>query len=185
MRTSPTASQPSMPALRTSALKAAYPAWAEAELSQPRYRSIYLYSQRVMGEFYSERQVKHLPRRFRCLDALRPVLPVGLPTSYRVARRWWYWSRRRSRAPGRAPSGEKAQVRGRICARICARDGPQHVETGETPRVTDERPQVIGRGQRHYRRRAETAETPVVLLITQRSQVQILPPLPWSEAGSE
>ena len=44
---------------------------------------------------------------------------------------------------------------------------------------------LVRRGQHGHRRRAETAETPVVLLITQRSQVQILPPLPRLEVGSE
>jgi hypothetical protein len=47
---------------------------------------------------------------------------------------------------------------------------------------TQGRTPAIRPAQRHHRRPRETPETCVVLLMTQRSQVQILPPLPSSEA---
>ena len=76
-------------------------------------------------------------------------------------------------AAGSRPPGHSSR------ARICARDGPGHAETRETRSKLDgDRPQPIGRGHRDHRRQDETPDTSVVLLITQRSQVQILPPLP-------
>src|SRR5258708_31276711 len=52
-------------------------------------------------------------------------------------------------------------------------------------RVVGDARQHLSRGQPARQRQAETLETEVVWLITQRSQVQILPPLPRSEADSE
>ena len=64
-----------------------------------------------------------------------------------------------------------------ICARICARDAAGHVETGETQKVWDDFLPQVCRGQRGHQRLPETPETHVVWLITQRSRVQIPPPL--------
>jgi hypothetical protein len=74
-------------------------------------------------------------------------------------------------------AGRTNQQAGRlICARICARDAAGHAETGETQKAWyDFMPQVC-RGQRGERRLSETGETYVVVLITQRSRVQIPPP---------
>jgi hypothetical protein len=90
-----------------------------------------------------------------------------------------------TRPQGRSEKRAKPQASSGICKRICKRDSAARPETGETPRADGDGAEPIVRGQRHHRRRPETAETYVVLLITQRSQVQILPPLPSSEAGSE
>ena len=72
-----------------------------------------------------------------------------------------------------------------ICARICAQDAAREVETRETPQTRHERAPSVRRGQRGNQRQSETAETHVVWLITQRSRVQIPPPLPRPEVGSE
>ena len=64
------------------------------------------------------------------------------------------------------------------CARICAQDAAGRGETRETPQTQHERSPSVLRGQRGDQRRRETAETHVVWLITQRSRVQIPPPLP-------
>ena len=73
-------------------------------------------------------------------------------------------------------AGRTNQQAGRlICARICARDAAGHAETQEA--WYDFMPQVC-RGQRGERRLSKTGETYVVVLITQRSRVQIPPPLP-------
>ena len=45
-------------------------------------------------------------------------------------------------------------------------------------RDAHEHERLVGRGHRADGRRPETLETGVVVLMTQRSQVQILPPLP-------
>ena len=71
-----------------------------------------------------------------------------------------------------------------ICARICAQDAAGRLETRETQRAGYERPPSVLRDQRGDQRRCETAETDVVWLITQRSRVQIPPPLPRPEALS-
>ena len=91
-------------------------------------------------------------------------------------------------APDRAVMMADAnpQAGRRICARICARDAAGHVETGETQKAWDDFTPQVCRGQRGDRRLSETGETHVVRLITQRSRVQIPPPLPIcrSEASS-
>src|SRR5207247_2903502 len=81
-------------------------------------------------------------------------------------------------------TGRNPRFRNLICARICARDAAGRAETGETQRTRNERPPFVRRGQRGDQRRSETAETHVVWLITQRSRVQIPPPLPRPEAFS-
>ena len=78
------------------------------------------------------------------------------------------------------------QVKNRFCARICARDAAGRAETGETQYTREDFRSQVCRGQRYDGRRPETGETGVVVLITQRSQVQILPryQLRSSEASS-
>ena len=73
-------------------------------------------------------------------------------------------------------------VSNQICARICARDAVGQVETRETRRDPPRIPTPVRRGQRGDQRRPETPETCVVWLITQRSRVQIPPPLPGKTA---
>ena len=68
-------------------------------------------------------------------------------------------------------------VRRLICAQICARDAAGWVETREMQRTRHEHPPSVRRGQRGDQRRRETGETHIVWLITQRSRVQIPPPL--------
>src|SRR6516165_6585404 len=68
-------------------------------------------------------------------------------------------------------------ARSLICARICARDAAGRVETRETLQTGMNAQPSVRRGQRGDQRRRETAETHVVWLITQRSRVQIPPPL--------
>ena len=72
-----------------------------------------------------------------------------------------------------------------ICARICARDVAGRVEMRETPWTGHERLSSVRRGQRGDQRLRETAETCVVWLITQRSRVQIPPPLPRQRPSFE
>ena len=76
------------------------------------------------------------------------------------------------------------RFRNPICARICARDAAGRVETREMQQTRHERPPSVRRGHSGDQRQGETAETHVVWLITQRSEVQILPPLPRPEALS-
>ena len=88
---------------------------------------------------------------------------------------------------GLAPRGSRTvktsvQVRNLICARFCARDAEGRTETRETEKAQDGPLLRVYRGQRGYPRLPETAETCVVWLITQRSRVQIPPPLPRPEA---
>ena len=75
------------------------------------------------------------------------------------------------------------QVKNQYCARICARDAAGQAETGEMERHAHEHERLVGRGNRAYWRLTGTPETGVVVLITQRSQVQILPPLPGKTAS--
>src|SRR5260370_4784584 len=77
------------------------------------------------------------------------------------------------------------QVIDRSCAPICARDSTGRLENGQTQQSQCERVPNIRRGQFIDERPPETPETGVVCLITPRSHVQILPPLPRSEADSE
>jgi hypothetical protein len=71
-----------------------------------------------------------------------------------------------------------------LCTDLCTRRHGTGCEGGDGPRRR-RRPGGGRAGQRQHGRRPETPETYVALLITQRSQVQILPPLPSPEAGSE
>ena len=76
----------------------------------------------------------------------------------------------------------KLQAGRLICARICARDAAGRAETGEAQKIPEDFAAPVGRGQRGNQRQLETAETHVVWLITQRSRVQIPPPLLVSAA---
>src|SRR6266487_4183771 len=73
-------------------------------------------------------------------------------------------------------------VSNQICARICARDAVGQVETREMRRDPPRILTPVRRGQHGDLRPPGTAETRVVWLITQRSRVQIPPPLPRPEA---
>ncbi len=76
---------------------------------------------------------------------------------------------------------EAAGQRPVLCTDLCTRRGG----TGGDGQARRGPAHPVRRGQCRRRRPGETTETLVVLLITQRSQVQILPPLPRPEAGSE
>jgi hypothetical protein len=78
---------------------------------------------------------------------------------------------------------ETQQVRDRFCKPICKPDAPGQCETGETRRARKDLRPRVGRGQSGNWRLPETAETRVVWLITQRSRVQIPPPLPGKTAS--
>ena len=69
-----------------------------------------------------------------------------------------------------------------FCKPICKPDTAGRAETGETQKIPEDFAAPVGRGQRRGQRQLETAETHVVWLITQRSEVQILPPLPGKTA---
>jgi hypothetical protein len=75
------------------------------------------------------------------------------------------------------------QVRHEFCKPICKPDAAGWVKMGETPTLEVD-PRHIRRGQHDHRRPRETAETHVVWLITQRSQVQLMPPLPRAQPGA-
>ena len=77
-----------------------------------------------------------------------------------------------------------SQVRDRLCKPICKPDAAGQAETGEMQKAGGDFTPQVDRGQRGDQRLPETAETHVVWLITQRSEVQILPPLPGPEALS-
>ena len=66
------------------------------------------------------------------------------------------------------------------CKPICKPDAPEWDETEETEQNERTVLVPVRRGHRIRERSSETPETYVALLITQRSQVQILPPLPSS-----
>ena len=80
--------------------------------------------------------------------------------------------------------GHPLQVKTPFCKPICKPDAAGRTETRETQQTPEDLTPQAGRGQRGDRRPDETAETAVVWLITQRSRVQIPPPLPRPEALS-
>jgi hypothetical protein len=84
------------------------------------------------------------------------------------------WSPRSSIVPAACGS--------QVCKPFCKPDTTGQGETGKTQQTTGHIAFQICRDQRSGQRRSETAETHVVWLITQRSEVQILPPLPRPEA---
>jgi hypothetical protein len=123
-----------------------------------------------------------------------PKLAVQLLRLRRVGHTWDMGSRRSSTqaSPQVAPSGATCAVmvcktvgEHRIRKQICKRDGTRQGGTAETSRAWCDFDPLVCPGQRDIQRRPETAEMRVVVLITQRSRVQIPPPLPRSEADSE
>src|SRR6185437_4718886 len=65
---------------------------------------------------------------------------------------------------------------------ICKPDAARQRETGEMEPTERDVISPVRRGHRTSKRRLETLETDVVWLITQRSRVQIPPPLPGKTA---
>jgi hypothetical protein len=76
------------------------------------------------------------------------------------------------------------QINRLFCKPICKPDAAGQAETGETQKVREDFAEKIDGGQQGDQGQPETAETAVVWLITQRSRVQILLPLPRPEALS-
>lgn len=76
----------------------------------------------------------------------------------------------RGRTSGHSPDArhETTDLKAQDSRRICARDATGRLETRWAPSIADDYPPCVGRGQRHHWRRHETAQTVVVLLITQR-----------------
>jgi hypothetical protein len=74
------------------------------------------------------------------------------------------------------------QVKNQFCKPVCKPDAAGHGERGEMQKAGDDFKPQVGRGQRGDQRRSGTSETYVVWLITQRSRVQIPPPLPGKTA---
>jgi hypothetical protein len=87
---------------------------------------------------------------------------------------------RRSSAPG--PELDRPPVGHHIGKWIRKRDGTRQGGTADTPRAWCDFGLPVCPGKRDIKRQPETAEMYVVVLITQRSRVQIPPPLPRSEA---
>jgi hypothetical protein len=76
----------------------------------------------------------------------------------------------------------KPQVKNGFCKPIRKPDVAGQAETGEMQKARHDFAPEVGQGQRGDQRLPETAETYVGRLITQRSEVQILPPLPGKTA---
>jgi hypothetical protein len=117
---------------------------------------------------------------------LDPITQLDI-RSHRVVGTACLWHSPRDGAVGSCGAAVKdagdegQQVRNQICARNCARDAAGQAETEETQKIRNGLAPQACRGQRRDRRRSETAETCVVWLITQRSRVQIPPPLLFSQ----
>ena len=77
----------------------------------------------------------------------------------------------------RVPQVQEMQIRSLLCKPICKPDAAGPAETGETQKAGDDLAPYVCRGQYGDLRLPETVETHVVWLITQRSRVQIPPPL--------
>jgi hypothetical protein len=71
----------------------------------------------------------------------------------------------------------KPQIKNLLCKPICKRDTVEQGGTRKTRRAVGAVDPLVSRGHRVRERPPEMPETGVVVLITQRSQVQILPPL--------
>jgi hypothetical protein len=90
--------------------------------------------------------------------------------------------RTRCRAPrdsslARAPMVGKLQMNSLFCKPICKPDAARQYETGETDPTGRDGIRPVCRGHHARERLPETSETHIVWLITQRSRVQIPPPL--------
>jgi hypothetical protein len=114
--------------------------------------------------------------------------PPTLSRPGKVAR-----SLREPERDGHGPRTEPTRVSGRrgkpqinrlFCKPTCKPDAARQLETGETQPTEREVICPVRRGHRTRERLPETWETYVVWLITQRSRVQIPPPLPRPEALS-
>ncbi len=101
------------------------------------------------------------------------------PSSRPPTGRWW--GRRQDRTITGTKRGELGLAenrRSRACKPVCQRDAVEQGGTWKTRRAARDEEPSCPRGQRIRERRPGMPETGVVVLITQRSQVQILPPLP-------
>src|SRR5215813_15242668 len=76
------------------------------------------------------------------------------------------------------------QINSLFCKPICKPDAARQRETSGTEPTERDGFCPVRRGHHARERRPETSETHVVWLITQRSRVQIPPPLPRPEALS-
>ena len=102
---------------------------------------------------------------------------------------WRGWRTRTwCRSPGMAAAegreGWELQINSLFCKPICKPDAARQLETGETEPTERDGIGPVRRGHHARERLPGTAETNVVWLITQRSRVQIPPPLPRPEALS-
>ena len=93
-------------------------------------------------------------------------------------------------APGMAAAGRKGRGAGigrsfACCKPICKPDAARQLETRETEPTERDGICPVRRGHYARERRPETSETNVVWLITQRSRVQIPPPLPRQRPSFE
>ena len=79
---------------------------------------------------------------------------------------------------------QEPQIKRLFCKPICKPDAAKPGETGETEPADRDVICPVRRGHCTRQRLPETPETVVALLITQRSRVQIPPPLPRPEALS-
>src|SRR6516162_2386037 len=79
---------------------------------------------------------------------------------------------------GRAGRVRELQINRLFCKPICKPGAAGQRETGETEPTERDGICPVRRGHHARERRPETSETHVVWLITQRSRVQIPPPLP-------
>ena len=93
------------------------------------------------------------------------------------------------RSPGMAATEgarrvRELQISSLFCKPTCKPDTLRQLETGETDPTERDGSCPVRRGHCARERHPETGETHVVWLITQRSRVQIPPPLPRPEALS-
>ena len=91
---------------------------------------------------------------------------------------WRAWTRCRASRVAATEGYGKLQINSVFCKPICKPDAVKLSETGETKPTDRNVICPVRRGHRTRERPSETPETRVVRLITQRSEVQILPPLP-------
>jgi len=87
-------------------------------------------------------------------------------------------------AAQRVPRRRELKIKSPFCKPICKPDAAGQLETGETEPTERDGIWPVRRGHRARQRLPGTPETQVVWLITQRSRVQIPPPLPRPEALS-
>jgi hypothetical protein len=116
--------------------------------------------------------------------ARRPRLSVGHDRRRRCLANSDTVRRPQDDSCGKAGRIRKLQTNSPFCKPICKPDAARQYETGETEPTERDAICPVRRGHRTRERRLETGETDVVWLITQRSRVQIPPPLPRPEALS-